>query len=132
MRSAAIVHAVLPGLAACSVTVISGSRAQAQPRPAGAASAPGGTERRAPPPESIAACAGFKAGQTCSFTSPRGAEMGTCARPERRGPPPESIAACKERKLGDACTFVSPTGKETGQCLQHEPGSSPGCRPTRN
>lgn len=141
MRSTAIVHAVLLGLAACA-SVASVSHAQAQPRSAGAASAPGGAERRAPPPEAIAACASLKAGQTCSFTSPRGAESGTCGqpeptaplacRPERRGPPAESIAACKERKSGDVCTFVSPSGRETGQCVQHERDRVLGCRPTRN
>ena len=100
------------------------------------------TERRGPPPESIAACQSLTAGQACAFTSPKGPEKGSCVqgdasaplacRPEHRGPPPEAMAACVDKKPNDACTFVSPMGKETGTCVQHEAGSAPGCRPTRN
>jgi hypothetical protein len=98
--------------------------------------------RGGPPPEAIAACKTLKADQACSFTSPRGAEKGTCGqrdasgplacRPERRPPPPESLAACKDKKLDDACSFVSPKGSETGSCVRHEPGSALGCRPKKS
>lgn len=45
---------------------------------------PGGGQQqhRNPPPEALEACKTFKAGQSCSFTSPRGAEQGTCFAPE--------------------------------------------------
>jgi len=35
-----------------------------------------------PPPEALAACKSLQAGQACNFTSPRGAEQGTCFAPE--------------------------------------------------
>lgn len=87
MRSTAILHAMLLGCAACSVTVTSESRAQAQPHPA---SAPGGTERRAPPPESIAACKERKLGDACTFLSPTGKETGQCVQHE-----PGSLLGCR-------------------------------------
>ncbi len=42
----------------------------------------GAQQHRQPPPEALDACKALKAGQDCSFTSPRGAEQGTCFAPE--------------------------------------------------
>ena len=39
-------------------------------------------ERRGPPPEALAACKALAAGAACQFTSPRGAESGSCFAPE--------------------------------------------------
>ena len=39
-------------------------------------------EHRGPPPEALAACKALAAGAACNFTSPRGAETGTCFAPE--------------------------------------------------
>jgi hypothetical protein len=44
----------------------------------------GSQERRGPPPEALAACKSLTAGAACNFTSPRGAETGTCFAPEGR------------------------------------------------
>jgi hypothetical protein len=43
---------------------------------------PGGQERHRPPAEALAACKSLASGAACSFTSPRGAETGTCGAPE--------------------------------------------------
>ncbi len=39
-------------------------------------------EHRKPPPEALAACKSLASGAACNFTSPRGAEAGTCGAPE--------------------------------------------------
>jgi hypothetical protein len=137
-----LVRASLLALCAASAAMTAAAQPQSQTAKPDGAGAPLGAEHRGPPPEAIAACNALKAGQACSFTSPKGPEKGSCAqgnagaqlicRPERRGPPPEAMAACKDKKPSDACAFVSPTGKESGTCVQHEAGSAPGCRPTRN
>ena len=41
-------------------------------------------QHRKPPQEALDACKSLKAGQDCSFTSPHGAETGTCFAPEGR------------------------------------------------
>lgn len=50
----------------------------------------GGKERQGrhhgPPPEALAACQGRSAGASCSFTSPRGEEKGTCFSPDAEKP----------------------------------------------
>lgn len=57
---------------------------------------PGGQQHqhRTPPPEALAACKTLQAGQSCSFTSPRGAEQGSCFAPE--GKP----LACRPNRVG--------------------------------
>jgi hypothetical protein len=39
-------------------------------------------EHRGPPPEALAACKSLARGAACTFTSPHGAETGTCFAPE--------------------------------------------------
>lgn len=53
---------------------------------AASAPPPPADERRGPPPESIAACKSLKAEQACSFTSPKGAETGTCVQRDASQP----------------------------------------------
>lgn len=111
-------------------------------RPTAGASAPQGGERRGPPPESLAACQSLKTAQACSFTSPKGAEKGTCeqrsateplaCRPTRTGPPPEALAACKGKALNAACTATTPEGPSAGTCAappQATQGTELACRP---
>ncbi|MCA9990159.1 MAG: hypothetical protein KDE29_04060 [Anaerolineales bacterium] len=51
---------------------------------------------RVPPPQAIAACTTLSTGDSCTFTSPRGTETGTCqsvqnqraCAPGREQPPP--------------------------------------------
>lgn len=96
-------------------------------------------ERRGQPPESIAACTSLKVDQACGFTSPKGAEKGTCAKPDathplacrptRSRPPREAIAACKGKTLNADCTATRPDGTAKGQCVQPDATSALGCRP---
>lgn len=55
----------------------------------------GGGERahRGPPPEAIAACKSKAMNDSCSFTSPHGAETGTCWQPDASKP-----LACRPAK----------------------------------
>jgi hypothetical protein len=46
----------------------------------------GAGERHIPPPESLAACKGLALNAACSFTSPRGAESGSCFQPDSSKP----------------------------------------------
>ena len=63
-------------------------------------------EHRGPPAEALAACKSLAAGAACSFTSPHGAETGTCGAPEGKpqacrpahgGKPPEHAAKDKPK-----------------------------------
>ena len=66
--------------ATCLLTAVCASGlALAQP-----SGQPSGQEppRQGPPAESLAACKTLTSGAACSFTSPRGAETGTCFAPE--------------------------------------------------
>lgn len=56
------------------------STQQPPPKPPEGQSGP--QEHRGPPPEALAACKSLAAGAACNFTSPRGAEIGTCFAPE--------------------------------------------------
>ena len=113
--------------------------AQSTAAPTVPAKLPPSGERRGPPPESIAACKSLKVAQACSFTSPKGAEKGTCAqpdasqplacRPERRGPPPEAFVACQGKALNAECTAIRPEGTAKGQCVQPDASSALACRP---
>jgi hypothetical protein len=47
-----------------------------------------------PPPEALAACKALTAGQSCSFSSPRGSESGSC------WAPPGKALACKPAHAG--------------------------------
>ena len=128
---------------ACLAAALAVNGTWAQPAgPAGPAGpAPPVGEQRSPPPESIAACKSLKVEQACSFTSPKGAEKGTCAqrsaneplacRPERRGPPPEALAACQGKALNAACTAATPEGAFKGTCGQPDASSALACRPLR-
>ena len=127
MKTTFIIHIA----SACLAATLAAASAWAQP-----AGATGG-----PPPESIAACKSLKVQQACSFTSPKGAEKGTCAqrdaseplacRPERRGPPPEALAACGGKALNAECTATTPEGSVKGTCAQPDAGSALACRPIR-
>ena len=70
-------------------------------------------EHRGPPPGALAACKSAANGAACSFTSPRGAETGTCGAPE--GKP----LACRPAHGG------KPQGQEKGM----GPGASKGEKP---
>ena len=48
----------------------------------GTGAAGGGGGHHPPPPEALAACKSLSSGQACSFTSPHGAEQGSCWAPE--------------------------------------------------
>ena len=136
MKTTFIIHIASAGLAATLLA----TAAWAQPAGATGGSPPGG-ERRGPPPESIAACNSLKVQQACSFTSPKGAEKGTCVqrdaseplacRPERRGPPPEALLACKGKALNADCTAATPEGSVKGSCAQPDAGSALACRPLK-
>ena len=108
-------------------------------KPTVKADSPASGERRLPPPESVAACSSLKADQACGFTSPKGAEKGTCVkqdagqalacRPERSGPPAAAYAACKDKAINADCTASVPEGAAKGQCVQAPTGSALVCRP---
>lgn len=114
----------------------------AAPPQGGTPTAPPQSSPMGPPPETLAACKSAKLHQACNFTSPRGAEKGSCwqpdaskplaCRPERKGPPPESLAACKNLKAMDNCSFVTPEGLAKGICTPAgDAASALGCRPKR-
>lgn len=134
MRSPFIIRTAIVCLA---VSLAAGNVGAQSPGPAG--KPPLGGEHRGPPPESIAACKSLKVDQACSFTSPKGAEKGTCVqrdasqpvacRPERSGPPPEAIAACNGKALNADCTATGPDGSAKGQCVQPNASSALACRP---
>lgn len=54
----------------------------AQPAPGQPTQGPGNQEPHRPPAEALAACKSLSSGAACNFTSPRGAESGTCFAPE--------------------------------------------------
>lgn len=56
--------------------------AHAQQQPPQGKEGAEGDEHRKPPAEALAACKSLAAGSACNFTSPRGAETGTCGAPE--------------------------------------------------
>lgn len=78
-------HPTLPRLACLAALIWTGlafaqQNSNPPPKPPENNGAP--PEHRGPPPEAVAACKSLAAGATCSFTSPRGAETGTCFAPE--------------------------------------------------
>lgn len=62
----------------------------------------GGGQPPKPPPEALDACKALKAGQDCSFTSPRGAVKGSCFAPE--GKP----LACRPKHAPDGAPPAPP------------------------
>jgi hypothetical protein len=68
---------------AAAAAIAAGSPATAQTPPP---PQPGGGEHHGPPLEAIAACKSSKLSQPCSFTSPRGAESGSCWQPDASKP----------------------------------------------
>jgi hypothetical protein len=75
----------LPRLLAISAALLCGmAMAQQNPPSKPAEGQSNGQEpaHRGPPPESLAACKSLTSGAACQFTSPRGAETGTCGAPE--------------------------------------------------
>ena len=130
--------ALIAIMALCAATISISVLAQAQTQaPPSVGSEK--REHRGPPPESIAACKSLKLDQACTFTSPKGAETGTCAqrdtsaplacRPARRSPPPEAFVACKGKALNASCSTVTPDGAAEGSCVQAELASALACRP---
>lgn len=63
---------------------------------------PQGGHPAGPPPEALAACKGQSAGKDCSFTTPRGNEVGTCWAPE--GKP----LACKPKNAAQPTSPAKP------------------------
>jgi hypothetical protein len=68
---------------AVAAAIPAGATAYAQTTPG---PQPVAGEHHGPPPEAIAACKSSRLGQACSFTSPRGAESGTCFQPDASKP----------------------------------------------
>nr|WP_315466388.1 hypothetical protein [uncultured Rhodoferax sp.] len=79
MRQPLLTVACLVALAWGGQVIAQQSSSQQPPPkpPEGHGGPPGG-----PPPEALAACKSLAAGAACSFTTPRGAETGTCSAPE--------------------------------------------------
>ncbi|QDL52989.1 hypothetical protein [Rhodoferax aquaticus] len=66
----------------CAATASAQQAPPNGPKPAGGQEQQEGPEHRKPPAEALAACKSLAAGAACNFTSPRGAEAGTCGAPE--------------------------------------------------
>jgi hypothetical protein len=72
-------------LAICAALLCGAAMAQQNPpaKPSdGQSNSQEPAAHRGPPPEALAACKSLSNGAACKFTSPRGAETGTCGAPE--------------------------------------------------
>jgi hypothetical protein len=106
----------------------------------GVAYAQQGGSKFGPPPEAYAACKSKNAGDSASFTNPRGETItGTCQqdgnqlvlRPNRgqgqsgdkhNGPPLEAYKACEGKSAGSTAQFVNPRGETVIGVCQEENG----------
>ncbi len=101
-------------------------------------------ERRGPPPQSLAACAGLTEGTACAFTIDGNNLTGTCRTgpnkeavaclPEggprgHHGPPPQAVEACKGLSANAACTVRFGDKSVAGTCFAGGPSNELACRP---
>jgi hypothetical protein len=81
MQTNTLLHLAMTVAVAAIIAAGTPVKAQSPPGPEA-----GGGEHHGPPPEAIAACKTSKLSQPCSFTSPRGAESGSCWQPDTSHP----------------------------------------------